>query len=64
MSKHQMIEVIRSHNPSAAPDFLLHFNEQQLDRYVRRLTSLLGHRGPHSIWVRDAETPAIVSRVV
>lgn len=64
MSKHQMIETIREHNRTAATDFLMSFKEDQLIRYLRRLTDVAGHRGRTSVWVREGETPAIVARVV
>lgn len=62
MSKSQMIELIRSQNPSASSEFLVDFNEQQLDHYLRRLTCLKGTRGRTSGWTREAETPAVVGR--
>lgn len=62
MSKQQMIEAIREHNRSAPDTFLGGFNEQALASYLRRLTTVLGCRGRGSVWVREAETPAIVTR--
>lgn len=52
MSKEQLIEAIREHNPSARSEFLLHFKLDDLQGYFRRLTTLHDHRGPQSIWRR------------
>lgn len=62
MSKQQMIEQIRRHNRSAAGEFLVHFNEQALESYLRRL-SLVSRRGRDSAWVREGHSRAIVTRV-
>ncbi len=62
MSKQEMIEEIRRHNRSADSGFLDSFKEPALERYLRRLTDVHGRRGPGSVWVRDGETPAIVTR--
>ncbi len=63
MSKHQIIEAIRQHNRSATEEFLALFDEQALQSYLRRLTTLLGHRGRDSVWVRQGDTPAVVTRL-
>ena len=63
MSKQQMIEAIRMHNRSAKPDFLIHFDEQTLDSYLRRLTTLHDHRGKETGWVRQCVTPAVTARL-
>lgn len=62
MSKQQMIDAIRQHNRTADEDFLASFDEQSLQRYLKRLTDIHGRRGKSSVWVREARTPAIVSR--
>ena len=62
MSKQEMIELIRTHNRSADLAFLDGFDEPQLHRYLKRLTEVKGHRGRDSVWVRDGETPAVVTR--
>ena len=62
MSKQEMIEEIRRHNRSAGPEFLDSFKEPALERYLRRLTQVQGCRGRESVWVRDGETPAVVTR--
>jgi hypothetical protein len=64
MSKQQMIEAIREHNRSAPDAFLVSFNERALESYLRRLTTIQGRRGRASVWVREAETPAIVTRAL
>jgi hypothetical protein len=62
MNKKQMIEQIRQRNRSASDEFLLSFDEQALAQYLERLTSVVGHRGKSSVWVRPADGPAIVGR--
>ena len=64
MSKQQMIEAIREHNRSAPDTFLVHFNEKALQSYLRRLTTVRGCRGRASVWVREGDTPAIVTRAM
>lgn len=63
MSKHQMIDAIRQRNRSARPEFLLSFNEQTLEEYLRRLTELSGHRGKATKWVRQTAAPAVTMRL-
>jgi len=62
MSKQQMIEQIRERNHSASNEFLIKFDEQALRTYLRRLTTVHGHRGRSSIWVRDGAAPASMTR--
>ena len=62
MSKQEMIEAICRYNRTAGPDFLNSFKEPALERYLRRLTRVHGRRGPSSVWVRDGETAAVVTR--
>lgn len=62
MSKLRMIEQIRVHNRSARTDFLTHFDEEALKQYLARLTHLSGRRGRTSVWVRQAEGPAVITR--
>jgi hypothetical protein len=61
MKKQQLIEAIRSFNRSVQRDFLDGFQERELESYLRRLTLLLGHRGPNSVWVREGDTHAVVT---
>lgn len=60
MSKQQVIEQIRQTNRGVKAEFLAGFDEAELNRYLRRLTEVLGHRGPGSVWVREANSPAVV----
>ena len=61
MKKEMLIESIRGLNRSVQRDFLAGFQERELESYLRRLTELLGHRGPHSVWVREGDTHAVVT---
>ena len=63
MSKHQMVEAIRQRNRSASMEFLMTFDEQTLQTYLRRLTNVVGHRGRQSVWVRESASRAVVTRV-
>jgi len=63
MSKHEMIEAIRERNRSANEAFLLSFDEQTLQSYLQRLTSLTDHRGRDSVWVRHSTSRSVVTRV-
>jgi len=63
MSKQQIIEAIRQYNRTANQDFLTTFDAQILESYLRRLTFIQGRRGPSSIWVRQGDTSAVVTRV-
>jgi hypothetical protein len=63
MSKEQMISAIRERNRSASVEYLVHFDETALRSYLDRLTRVLGHRGPQSVWVRDTTERCVVSRV-
>lgn len=58
-----MIEAIRQHNRSATSDFLVHFDEQTLDSYLRRLTTLHDRRGKGTAWVRQSVKPAVTTRL-
>ncbi len=62
MNKQEMIEQIRSRNRSASVEFLVHFDEKALTSYLNRLTRVNGHRGRDSVWVRESESRAIVTR--
>jgi hypothetical protein len=63
MSKQQIIEAILVENRSAAPEFLVRFDERQLRSYLQRLTLIRGHRGRQSVWVREGDTAAVVTKV-
>jgi hypothetical protein len=62
MSKLQIIEAIRLKNRTANQAFLIAFDRRSLANYLKRLTTLDGHRGPASRWVRTGDTAAIVRR--
>ena len=62
MSKQQVIEAIQRSNPSASGAFLEGFAQPSLESYLRRLTEVCGRRGRDSGWIREGETPAIVTR--
>lgn len=63
MSKNQIIDAIRQRNRSADHDFLVGFNENALRTYLTRLTEVAGRRGRHTVWVRPADTAAVVTRL-
>lgn len=46
MSKYDMIDAIRAHNPSATYEFLNDFDEPALDSYLQRLTERNDRGGP------------------
>lgn len=62
MSKQQMIDLIRQRNRSASSEFLVKFDEEALRTYLRRLTTLQGHRGRTTSWVRQGAAPASITR--
>ncbi len=62
MSKTQLIEAIRDHNPSASSEFLLNFDEGALSHYLHHLEYRDQPRGPRSEWVRVRETRAVCTR--
>lgn len=61
MSKQELIDTIRQHNPSADPAFLTAFDVAALDRYLDHLRHSLLPRGASSMWIRAAETHAITT---
>ncbi|MEO0475591.1 MAG: hypothetical protein AAF085_06425 [Planctomycetota bacterium] len=63
MTKQQTIDLIRQRNHSASTEFLTRFDEQSLDAYLRRLSTVADHRGRGSRWVRDTKSPAVTMRV-
>ena len=62
LSKSQLIEAIRQINQSARPDWLRLFDVSALKRYFEHLQWQLEPRGRQSIWVREGDTPAILTR--
>lgn len=63
MSKQQLIDEIRIHNRSAQDSFLVTFDQQVLETYLRRLQTVQNTRGPKSVWVREGDSPAVITRV-
>ncbi len=61
MSKWETIQAIRQVNRTVAPEFLDHFEEQELNSYLRRLQTIQGRRGRQSVWVREGDTHAVVT---
>ncbi len=62
MSKLQLIEAIRQINRGATEDFLRSFDEPALSRYLDHLNYRLAPRGVRAVWVRPADTAAMVTR--
>ncbi len=61
MSKQQTIEQIRLKTRGIPAGFLETFDEPTLTRYLKRLTTVKGHRGPGSVWVRDGHESAVTA---
>jgi hypothetical protein len=57
-----LIDRILTLNPSADPRWLNAFDPAALHRYHDHLQQALEPRGLDSYWLRDGETPAIVTR--
>ena len=63
MSKHDMIEAIRAHNPSASYKFLGDFDEPSLDSYLRRLMELKDRWDPTSgVGLGHVDNSVVTSR--
>ncbi len=62
LSKAQLIEAICDVNRSARSDWLRLFDVHALRAYFDHLQLTLEPRGPHSAWIRRAETSAVVTR--
>ena len=62
LSKPQTIDAIIQINRSATKDFLDHFDLSSLKRYLNHLQLTQEPRGRCSIWVREGETSAVVTR--
>jgi hypothetical protein len=61
-SKTQLIEGIQQINQSARPDWLNLFDTTALKRYLDHLHWQLEPRGGAKAWIREGETPAIMTR--
>ena len=55
MNKGQLIEQIRELNPTAAPEFLSQFEEQELDKYLENLRNAVAKRVHIHGFVRRSE---------
>ena len=62
LSKAQIIDGIQHINGSARHEWLELFDTTALRRYLDHLYHALEPRGGDSFWIRDGETPAIVTR--
>ncbi|RMH28591.1 MAG: hypothetical protein D6693_03725 [Planctomycetota bacterium] len=59
----RLVDDIRSLNPTATRDFLAEFRPAALRLYLAHLAATRDEpRGPGAVWVRPADTPAIVTR--
>ncbi len=63
MSKQQLIEQIHALNRSAQPEFLVTFDQQALEDYLKRLALTQSARGRASVWVRTGQSPASFTRL-
>ncbi len=59
-TKANLIDAIRTHNPTAPVDWLVTFTPGALRSYLDHLMSRFDPKG--SAWVRPGDTPAITSR--
>lgn len=59
----RVVERIRSLNPTASREFLGSFRPEALRLYLAHLAATANHpRGRGAVWVRPADTPAIMTR--
>ena len=57
MNKRQLIDGIRQLNQTAQPEFLLQFDEESLDQYLRHLQSAQEKRLKIAGWVKSIPKP-------
>jgi hypothetical protein len=62
LTKTQLIEAISQINQSARHEWLSLFDVAALRRYFEHLQWQLEPRGRKSVWVREGDTPAILTR--
>lgn len=62
LSKTQIIDMIQQFNQSAGREWLDLFDAPSLRRYLEHLQWSLQPRGRSSIWIRQGETPAAITR--
>ena len=63
LTREQVVDRIITINPTATAEFLDHFKEDSLSKYLDHLISAAGPRGPQSRWVRPGDSPAIWGRI-
>lgn len=57
MNKRQLIDGIRLINQTAQPEFLLQFDEEALDQYLRHLQSAQEKRLKIAGWIKSIPKP-------
>lgn len=62
LTKPQLISSIQAINNSARKDWLATFEVSALNQYLDHLQITLEPRGAASRWVRDVDSPVIVTR--
>jgi len=62
LTKGQIIEMIQQFNQSARREWLDLFDAAALRRYLEHLQWSLQPRGRESVWIREGETPAVLTR--
>lgn len=61
----RIVERIRRVNPTASREFLVGFRPEALRLYLAHLAATVQEpRGANAVWVRPADTPAIVTRTL
>ncbi len=56
----RLIDGIVHINPTATPEWLARFSDPALAQYLRHLEAAAKPRGREAVWVRTAETPALM----
>ena len=62
LTREQVVDRIIAINPSAKADFLGSFDEPALSHYLEHLVATRAPRGRNATWLRQHETPAILTR--
>lgn len=62
LSKTQIIDMIQQFNQSAHREWLDLFDAASLRRYLDHLQWSLKPRGRDSVWIRQGDTPAALTR--
>jgi len=62
LSKSQIIDMIQQFNQSARRDWLDLFDAATLRRYLDHLQWSLQPRGRDSVWIREGDSPAVLTR--